>query len=618
MCGICGHTADWDATVVQRMNARLVHRGPDDEGVYVDKRAGVALGARRLSIIDVAGGHQPVSNEDSSVWAALNGEIYNHPELQQRLLGRGHQLKSRTDTEVLVHLYEDFGDEMVHALEGMFAFAIWDRNRQRMLVVRDRFGEKPLFYSIADDRLVIASELTALRAGLATDPELDAHAIDAFYVYGYVPGPNTITEGVCQLAPGHLMVWDQQARRLTHRRYWKPPLFGSHSVDHMDAVAETERLLERSLRMRMISDVPLGIFLSGGLDSTLIAALAARIATTPVKTFTVGYDVGEVGETHAAREVAQAIGSDHHEVIIGANDLAASVPQVLSRMDHPIADQALVALHAVAATARREITVAVGGEGADELFGGYPRYRWLARAEVVAAVLPESTAEGAARLLSRAGGGATARLGDVLTPRMTTSRHIDWVTANRRFAREVVYGPCLREAGLHNRAPEAYLEARLPWGFPVEGAFMTLDQLQWLPDDVLQKADRASMLTSLEMRTPFLNRELAELAASIPLSVHMRGGGKHILRKVLERTGVHLAPSGKRAFRVPLKDWLRGALVPLVDEQLEGSAVYAEGWFDRERIRQLSDEHRGGAADHSAVLWPVIAFACWLDAWRDA
>jgi asparagine synthase (glutamine-hydrolysing) len=387
----------------------------------------------------------------------------------------------------------------------------------------------------------------------------------------------------------------------------------------MDAVAETEVLLERSLRGRMISDVPLGIFLSGGLDSTLIAALAARISSVPIKTFTVGYDVGRVSEAHAAREVARIIGSDHHEVIISSRDLAASVPNVLGRLDHPIADQALIALHTVAAAARREITVAVGGEGADELFGGYPRYRWLARAETIGALIPGRAAVGTSRLLEHVGTRQIARLRDVIAPMMTATRHIDWVTANRRVAREDLYGPQLRAAALHERAPELHVLDLIPWGLPVSSAFMTLDQLRWLPDDVLQKADRATMMTSLEMRTPYLSRDLVELAASIPLSVHLRDGGKHVLRRVLQRSGVPLASGrAKRAFRVPVADWLRDPLAPMLDEQLASSAAYSEGWFDREAVRARVNEHRAGTADHSGALWPIVTFSCWLDAWRAA
>lgn len=602
---------------MRRMNARMIHRGPDDEGVHVDAEAGVALGARRLSIIDVAGGHQPVSNEDGSVRAVLNGEIYNHPEIQERLLEHGHTLRSRTDTEILVHLYEEVGDELVHALEGMFSFAIWDARRRRMLVARDRFGEKPLFYTTLNGTLVLASELGALRAGLDTDLELDPDAIDSFFIFGYVPGPGAIAKDVAQLPPGHLMHWEHATRRLVQRQYWRPPVFGSHAVDHMDAIAETELLLERSLRGRMISDVPLGIFLSGGLDSTLIATLAARISSVPIKTFTVGYDVGRVSEAHAAREVARTIGSDHHEVIISSRDLAATVPDVLGRMDHPIADQALIALHTVALAARREITVAVGGEGADELFGGYPRYRWLARAEMIGALVPPRAAVGTSRLLDHVRTQRIARLRDVIAPMMTTTRHIDWVTANRRAAREAIYGSRLRDKRLHELPPERHIVDLIPWGLPVSSAFMTVDQLRWLPDDVLQKADRATMLASLEMRTPYLSRDLAELAASIPLSVHLRDGGKYVLRRVLQRTGVPLAAGrAKRAFRVPVADWLRDPLADLLDQQLASSAAYDEGWFDREGVRRLVTEHRSGTADHSAELWPVITFSCWLDSWR--
>jgi asparagine synthase (glutamine-hydrolysing) len=292
MCGICGSTNDPDRRHVTRMNAAMVERGPDDDGAYTDLFTGVSLGARRLSIIDVEGGHQPVSNEDGTVWAALNGEVYNHPALRATLRGRGHQFASGVDTEVLVHAYEEYGTAMVHALEGMYAFALWDSRREELLLVRDRFGEKPLFYTETGSELLFASELDALLAGMDREPELDPAAVDAFFVYAYVPGPASIVRGVRQLPPGHFLRWGRRSRCLQVQPYWAPvtsPAPSSHEPFE-ELVAETGRLLECSVRSRLISDVPLGVFLSGGLDSTLIAALAARASDRPIKTFTVGYD----------------------------------------------------------------------------------------------------------------------------------------------------------------------------------------------------------------------------------------------------------------------------------------------------------------------------------------
>ena len=286
------------------MNRTLRHRGPDDEGMYLDRASGVGLGVRRLSIIDVAGGRQPVANEDAKIWAVLNGEIYNHPTLRQRLRGRGHLFSNQSDTEVLVHAYEEFGDDLVHALEGMFAFAVWDGRRRRLLLARDRFGEKPLFYSHKDGVLTFASELTALRAG-GVAGELSRDAVDAFFVLGYIPGPGTIVEGIQQLPPGHVLSWEQATGTVVVRRYWAPlPMPTRSPTPFGELVEEALHLLETSVKSRMISDVPLGVFLSGGVDSSLVVALATRNSSASLKTFTVGYDVGAVNETEAARRVA--------------------------------------------------------------------------------------------------------------------------------------------------------------------------------------------------------------------------------------------------------------------------------------------------------------------------
>jgi asparagine synthase (glutamine-hydrolysing) len=600
------------------MNRVLRHRGPDDEGRYLDPETGLALGARRLSIIDVEGGHQPLSNEDGSVWAALNGEIYNHPALREQLLERGHDLRSRTDTEVLVHLYEDLGDELVDELEGMYAFAIWDRRRRRLLIVRDRFGEKPLFYTAGEGKLAFASELTALRAVGAAGDELDPAGVDAFFVFGYVPGPRTIVRGVRLLPPGHLLVWEGGEERIAP--YWSPPGPAAGAAAGGELLEEIRGVLERSVRSRMISDVPLGVFLSGGVDSTVIAALAARNSPKRIKTFTVGYDVGAVNETTPAKRTAELLGTEHHELTLGESDVTARVPELLRRLDQPIADQALVALNAVAGLARSEVTVAVGGEGADELFAGYPRYQWFERAERLGRVMPSGLAAGLARRLRGADSRTRLRrLADVLEPQTALERHLDWVTERRRHLRERLYGPALRSA-VDPRAVVEELSLLLdhPNG-AITDRFMRLDQRHWLPDDVLAKADRSTMLVSLEMRTPYLHPELAELAASVPGRKHTDGGDKALLRAAFS----DLAPlrhrdRPKTAFRVPVSNWLRGPLKGALSEQIDHGSLFEEGWLDRGAIATLAEEHRSGRADWSRVLWPVLTLGLWLDSFRAA
>jgi asparagine synthase (glutamine-hydrolysing) len=602
------------------MNSAMVARGPDDDGMFTDASTGISLGARRLSIIDVQGGHQPVANEDDTVWAVLNGEIYNHPALRATLRERGHWFGSGVDTEVLVHLYEEYGAAMVHALEGMYAFALWDSRREELLLGRDRFGEKPLFYSERGGELVFASELDALLAGLGAEAELDPAQVDAFFVFGYVPGPGAIVRGVKQLPPGHLLRWERRTKRAQVERYWGPVATAAPSSTEpfRELVAETRRLLESSVRSRLLSDVPLGVFLSGGIDSTLIAALAARASSRPIKTFTVGYDTGAVSETAAALRTAQALGTEHHELVLTEGELLRRVPAILAGMDQPLADQALVSLHAIAEHARREVTVAVGGEGADELFGGYPRYRWLWRSEQLGRALPARLASTVSLLAARTPHPRAGRVVDMLRPGDLMARHLDWVTARRRVLRHRLYGPALRSrvtddglsgdlAGRLNGAPDQLIRK-----------LMLLDQLHWLPDDVLVKADRAGMRVSLEVRTPYLNRDLAEFAATVSERVHVADGGKALLRAVLAQVApaASLTRRPKTAFRVPAADWLRGPLAPLVDRQLTGGSAFVEGWFDRATAAAIVAEHRAGTRDLSAAIWPLLAFGLWLDRLR--
>jgi asparagine synthase (glutamine-hydrolysing) len=598
------------------MNQHMHHRGPDDEGIYIDPIGDVGLGARRLSIIDIAGGHQPVANEDGTVRAVLNGEIYNHLALGERLRERGHRFTSKSDTEVLVHAYEEFGDELVHAIEGMFAFAVWDGRRRRLLLARDRFGEKPLFYLCRGGVLTFASELTALRAGASLAGELSVQAIDAFFVFGYIPGPGTILRDVRQLPPGHLLTWEHSTGTVAERQYWAPlPMPSGPAPLLGELVEETHMLLEASIKSRMIADVPLGVFLSGGVDSSLVTALAVRSSAAPVKTFTVGYDVGGVNELEPARRVAQALGTSHREFILTEDDVRTRVPAVLATLDQPIADQALVASHALAEGARREVTVAVGGEGADELFGGYPRYRWLGRSLRLHQLVPAPVLAGAAHAMERMPmPGRARRLRELFTPGPSLGRHVDWVTDRRVTLRPRLYGPRLRSSITEQASWLNLMTPNVPGLDGDVARIMRLDQTLWLPDDVLAKADRASMLVSLEVRTPYLDRRLAEFAAMVPASVHCQGRGKSLLRGVLARVLPEIQPTRpKAAFRVPAAEWLRGSLAPLISDQLRDGSLYRDGWFDRGAVGRLAMEHQSRTQDWSAVLWHILSLGLWMD-----
>jgi asparagine synthase (glutamine-hydrolysing) len=609
MCGIAGSTPPDAAGRVEDMLRHLVHRGPDDRGVCVDPAGTIALGARRLSIIDVPGGHQPICNEDGTVWAAHNGEIYNFGGLRERLRAAGHSFRSRCDTEVLVHLYEQYGPALVHAVEGMFAFAIWDQSEQRLLLARDRSGEKPLFVHAADDGIAFASELGALlAAGSVAGPALDPAMVDGFYVLGYVPPSAAIVAGVMQIPPGSVLEWRPGSPPSVHS-YWSPPEPPSmaDSRKRSELVAETDALLARAVESRLVSDVPLGLFLSGGLDSTLVAAIARE--RHEVRTFSVGYDVGNVDETPAAAAAAARLETQHEQVLLAGDDVAELAPRVLAQLDQPLADQAMLPMYALSRQARRSVTVIVGGEGADEYFAGYPRYRWLERAQ----------------RLTRTGGGAALalaarawrvsdrreRLRSLASAEPAAHKNLDWVTSGRAAARGELYGERMR--GLALAPGVAASESRFDDQLDAASAAMSSDRRLWLPGDVLTKADRAGMLNSLEVRTPFLERTLMEFACSVSFGVHSAHGGKALLKGVLERRVPGFSPPAKRGFGVPAAEWLRGPLREYLRHCGDDGRVVADGWFDGAALRALAHEHLNGVADRASVLWPVMALNAWLE-----
>lgn len=619
MCGICGATGVADTTRLRAMTDAMVHRGPDDEGHFLDREHGVGLGARRLSIIDLDGGHQPLSNEDGTVWAALNGEIYNFPELRDELERAGHRFRSRTDTEILVHLYEEYGRELMHALEGMYAFAVWDSRRRVLVLARDRFGEKPLFWSEQGPGLTFASEVTALRAGLPGSPDLDPAALDDFFVWGYVTGERSMFTGIHSLPPASTLVWEEGSTAVSVERYWSTPAHPAPAEAFAlpELLNETRHLLDRAVESRLLADVPVGVFLSGGVDSALVTALAARHTDGELQSFTVGYDTGDVSETAKAAAVARQLGVRHHEVVMTGDDVAARVPRLMATLDQPLADQATVALHAVCEAAREHVKVVVGGEGADELFSGYPRYRWMALAARIAGNTPEGARAAAFRALQFGGESRRAsRLRDLVEPVSLRERQVAWVTARRARRRSELYGPRMTECIARSSITEplSTLDGAAS-SDSIETQLMRFDQDQWLPDDVLVKADRASMQVSLELRTPYLNRELAEFAAAVSPSWHRRRGGKFLLREVLDELVPSQARSEQKvAFRVPAAEWLRGPLRPVFEQQLADGSLFREGWFQRDAVTKLFRAHCSEEKSSTEVLWPILCAGLWADA----
>jgi asparagine synthase (glutamine-hydrolysing) len=598
------------------MTTALSHRGPDDAGFH--EAPGISLGVRRLSIIDVPGGHQPLANEDGSVTVVFNGEIYNHQELRSRLEARGHRFATRTDTEVLVHLYEEYGDALVHLLQGMFAFALWDHTRRRLLLARDRLGIKPLYYTEANGAFLFASEVKALLEHPAVHAAPDLEALDLYLTFRYVPGPATLFKGIKKLPPGHTLVVENGHHRID--RYWELVLGDYQPGARLDeTVEEFAALLQETTRRHLISDVPVGVLLSGGIDSSAVAALAATI---PFQSFTVGFDLpGAHNELDEARTVARHLGTDHHELVL-TPDAAALLPRLVRHLDEPIADPAVLPTYLICEFARARVPVVLTGEGGDELLGGYPRYAWFARAARLRRLLPAWAREDvllpmtrAAPLTRRYHRAAT----NLLAERDDATRHLHWVAGLDPALRPELLTRDMRESlpsgtALALVAPE--LGTAVASAPDLVHRLMALDMRTWLVDDVLTKMDKMSMAVSVEARVPFLDHRLVEFVAGVPLAIKLAHGPKTLLK----RAAAPLLPATtvrrrKHAFQIPLEPWLAGPLRHFVRDTLLDQRARERGWFDHRRLETLLAPN-GSSADGQSI-WTLLCLELWAREFLD-
>lgn len=620
MCGIAGiHGRSGSAPVrredVAAMLEGIVHRGPDDGGVHAEE--GVAIGARRLSIIDLPGGHQPIANEDGTVVVAFNGELYNYRELRARLQARGHVLRTEGDTEVLVHLYEDHGDDLVHELRGMFAFSIWDSRRQRLLIARDRLGIKPLYWSDDGERLLFGSEIKAMLRHPGLDASLDLDALAAFMLLRYVPSPRTMFAGVDSLLPGHLLISDADGVRT--RRWWDLS-FAPAAPEPSEAEAEERlrELLEDAVASHMVSDVPYGAFLSGGIDSSLVVALMSRQLGRPVSTFSAGFEgEGEsFSELSYAGMVAERYETDHHEVLIGAEDLIANAEKLVWHLDQPIADDACLPNYMVSLLARGHVKMALTGEGGDELFGGYPRY----------------VAERLAPLSARLPGGvrSLARSAALRRPGLSRRRKALYALSQTdEGVRHAVYAglmhPDMRTELARGELADAVgrVTAAGVFAEPLARSDATgqlhrmlyVDTQHWLPDYLLARGDKTSMAASLEARVPLLDHHLVEYAASLPptLKIHgLRMTRKYLLRRVAaDLLPAPILSRTKKGFPVPISLWLRGDARDFCRDLLAPDIIRRRGLFAPEVVARLLDEHESATADHGTLLWALLSVELW-------
>ena len=625
MCGITGwanidsHTPPPDGAreLLRAMCERMLHRGPDSEGTFVS--SGVALGMRRLAIIDLITGEQPVFNEDRSVAVILNGEIYNYRELRSDLEKRGHAFRSASDTEVLPHLYEEYGDGMIAKLNGMFAFALWDSRRRRLLIARDRFGEKPLYWGVFDNTLLFASEPKVLLAHPSVKPALNLQALRQYLSFDYVPAPLSIYEGINKLPAAHKLTLVDG--RVDVERYWQLSYKTAEPVpSEAEAAEKLRELLADAVRMRLVSDVPLGVLLSGGVDSSSIAALAVAASHEAVKTFSISFAESSFDESAYARSVAKFLGTDHHEERLSANLAANLVSEIGAWMDEPFSDPSLVPTYLLSRFTRKHVTVALGGDGGDELFAGYPMYAGLRWAEIYKRVpqgIRTSVIEPLVRLLPV----KTKNLSfDYKAMRFVTGAKYDTVARHHvwfgSFTPEEQTELLTHEA-LAASDGDIYAQARQIAeecdNEDLVTRMQSVDTRLYLAEDILTKVDRASMAVSLEVRAPFLDPRVAEFAASLPCNYKLRGHrSKYILKKaVKEMLPPFVTRRGKKGFGVPVAEWLKEKLRPLARDLLSPERVRRAGVFNANYVARLQDEHERGIANHRKLLWTLLMFELW-------
>ena len=618
MCGIAGFAEkapnalsrrEADFGLVHRMCEVIRHRGPDDEGIHVE--AGVGLGMRRLSIIDLSTGHQPIHNEDESVWIVFNGEIYNYRELRKELEASGHRFYTSSDTETIVHAYDQWGEDCFARLRGMFGVALWDRRRQTLVLARDRAGIKPLHYAEHGGRLYFGSELKSLLAAGAVEGTLDVEALDHYLSFLYTPRDRSIFKGVHKLPPGHLLRWKDG--QVDVRCYWQIAARESFDGTTEEAAAALREILGDAVRSHMVSDVPLGAFLSGGVDSSAVVGLMAEASDRPVKTFSIGFEDAEFNELEHARVAAEHFGTDHHEFIVRPDGLGI-LDQLIDHFDEPFADSSAIPTWYVSEIARRHVTVVLSGDGGDELFGGYDRY------------LPHPRVAQFDRLPVPGRRAIAAKVWPLLPDGMQGKNFLRHVSRDDdgRFLDSVAYFQDDEKDGLYTpefRASLGGSSAQTTLGkhfsrfkaLPARSRMMRFDFETYLPEDVLTKVDRMSMAHSIESRVPLLDNRVIDFAATLPahLKIH-NGRRKHVLKEALKGlVPASLLDRRKQGFGIPLGAWFRGGLTGIFADVLGSSRTRQRGYFNPSFIDRLVREHLSGRRDHTLRLWQLLVFELW-------
>ncbi len=628
MCGICGivfaeKDRSVDTKIIKKMTDSIEHRGPDEEGFYINKNVG--LGSRRLSIIDLEGGQQPIHNEDKNIWVVFNGELYNYQELTQSLVRRGHKFYTNSDTEVIVHAYEEFGEEFLEYLNGMFALALWDERKQKLLLARDRMGIKPLYYTLQNNTLIFGSELKTILNYPNISRTVDLAALNEYLSFEYVPTPRTIFQGISKLPPGNMLIFSEGNLHIS--QYWNINLGRSENIKPKQ-LFEYERellsVLKNAVQKEMVSDVPIGVLLSGGIDSSVIAALMSEVSPGNIKSFSIRFDDPSFDESNYARQVAQYLQTKHHELTVTPKLVMESVENITEFLDEPLGDSSVVPTFLLSNFTRNHVKVALGGDGGDEIFAGYSTLQAHRLVEYYEYFFP---------------GFIRHRIIPWIVDRLPVSfdnisfdfkvrrfiagrgvpviiRHHNWLGSFTVQQKEKLLEPWtqLKEKDTYQIAFEHQYNSQAKSAL---NQLLYCDIKLYLEGDILPKVDRASMANSLEVRVPFLNHTLVEYAANLPHSLKLRGlTTKYILRKAMKgKLPDNILRRGKKGFNMPVAKWITGPLRPLVEEMLSKNRLQRDGFFNPDYVQKLLKEHINGQQDHRKLIWTLLMFQLWYNRW---
>jgi asparagine synthase (glutamine-hydrolysing) len=630
MCGIAGwanlenkSSREGGETVLHQMCERMKHRGPDSEGLWFGER--VALGMRRLSVIDLHTGEQPVYSEDRSIVVVMNGELYNFREVRSDLEKRGHKFETQSDTEILPHLYEEYGEAMLEHINGMFAFALWDKRKKKLLVARDRFGEKPLYYGVFDGKLIFASEPKVLLEHPSVNAEINIDALRQYLSFDYVPAPHSIYKNIYKLPAAHFLT--VAGGEIKTRRYWNLSFHKNAAAPSVEQAAkELREIISDAVRMRLVADVPLGILLSGGVDSSTVAAFAAQHASEKIKTFSIGFEEDSFDESKFARQVAAHLETDHYEEKLSVEKAADLISEIGTWLDEPLSDGSLIPTFLLSRFVRKHVTVALGGDGGDEIFAGYPMYFGHKVANFYGAI-PKFLRRGLIEPFVNSLPVSTSNLSfDYKAKRFVAASKYDLVTRHHSWFGSFsidAQDDLLSKDVLKNTSGDIYKGAKDL--LKITDAATEIEQMQFLDmnfymaEDILTKVDRASMAVSLEVRAPFLDPRVAEYAASLPLEYKLKGNrGKYILKRAVgDLLPKEILKRPKKGFGIPIAEWLKGRLNPLMHDLLAPERLKNQGLFDAEYVQKLIKEHESGTASNHKQLWTLLVFQLWFDNFLD-